>query len=159
MLRLLSLVLFLNSFPIAVSLAYELGNPLLYCGHFGSRNRVGDRLECAVGPNQHSLEPYPFDRSNFYVEDETGQKIDGLVTRDGYTVAFVAKQLFVAKRKYKLQINLSSLNRGQKRTLRLTWDRHLNGTRSFCFEGMETIEDTGTYSNRPERGNCAPKKN
>lgn len=92
----------------------SLTGPSLYCGHLGERNRIGDRLECAVGPHQPPLERYPFSLDNFYVVDEHGTKVEGVITRDAYTVTFVAKSLFVAKRKYKLVIDLDALNRKQK---------------------------------------------
>ncbi len=131
----------------------------MYCGHFGERNRLGDRLECAVGPHQKSLEPYSFSPKNYYVEDLAGKKVEGILSRDAYTITFVAKQPFTEKKKYRLRIDLSSLNKGQKTKLRLSWDKKISGLGTFCFEGMETIPSEGSYSNGAERGNCGPQKN
>lgn len=134
----------------------ELANPSLYCGHFGSRNRITERLECAVGPHQYSLEAYPFDLSNYYVEEVGGNKVEGVLTRDAYTITFVAKKPFTAKKKYRLKINLTALNREKKIKLQLSWNKKNTGIRHFCFEGMETLEDSG-YENRPERDQCQAK--
>lgn len=152
MFRLIFLVGILSQPAICGSLA----NPNLYCGHLGERNRISERLECAVGPHQYSLETYPFDLSNYYVEDVSGKKVDGVLTRDAYTITFVAKKPFSPGQKYRLKIDLTTLNKGKKTKLRLSWNKKSSGLNSFCFEGQETIEDTG-YENRPDRG-CVPAK-